>query len=173
MTTATDDDARSDSSTSSGPAIDPEDPMYEYLVAKRKEEKALKKTVKIKSKNRHKNETPAERQARKARKKEKKERRARKGKSEGIKGVEHLLNSLGGRDFGRPSSPSRTLRRSRSRSLSPMGNRHRHQPLCHSRSRTPPGNRSSPRRLSYQYSDEKRSPYGRGVLRSRRSGEHD
>jgi len=170
------DDARSDSSTSSGPTIDPEDPMYEYLVAKRKEEKALKKVTKIKSKSRHKNETPAERQARKARKKEKKERRTWKGKSEGMKGVEALLNSLGGRDLGRPpsSSPSRTRRRSPSRSLSPMRDRHRRQPLSRSQSCTPPGpgNGGSPRRPSYRYSDDKRSPYGQGA-RSRRSAEYD
>lgn len=172
MTIATDNDAGSDSSASSGPAIDPEDPMYEYLLAKRKEEKALKKVKKVKSKSRHKNETPAERQARKARKKEKKERRVRKGKSEGIKGVEDLLSSLGGRDPGRPlsRSPSRPRRRSRSHSLSPVRDRHR-QPLSRSRSRTPPGKRGGPSR-PYQYSDDKRSPYRRDA-RSTRSAEYD
>jgi hypothetical protein len=32
---------------SSGPAIDPEDPMAEYLISKRKEDKALKKLQKV------------------------------------------------------------------------------------------------------------------------------
>ncbi|CAA7258533.1 unnamed protein product [Cyclocybe aegerita] len=65
--------AESVSSASSGPDIDPEDPMRDYLIAKRKEEKALKKAKKSKSKGKHKDETPEERRARKARKKEKKE----------------------------------------------------------------------------------------------------
>jgi RNA-binding motif protein, X-linked 2 len=138
--------------------------MFEYLVTKRKEEKALKKAKKIKSKSRHKNETPAERQARKEKKKEKKERRARKGKSEGMKGVEDLLNSLGGRDFGRPlsRSPSRT----RNRSLSPVHDRHRDHSLGRS-----PANRGSPNR-PHQYSDNDRRSHGREP-RSRRFTEYD
>ncbi|KAI0650460.1 hypothetical protein C8Q79DRAFT_1006726 [Trametes meyenii] len=72
----------------SGPEIDPEDPMRDYLIAKWKEEKA-KKGKKSKSKRKH-EETPEERQARKERKKLKKE----KGKSAGMKAAEELLNSL-------------------------------------------------------------------------------
>jgi len=156
-----DDDAGSDSSASSGPAIDPEDPMYEYLVAKRKEEKALKKAKKVKSKNKHKNETSEERQARKARKKERKERKARKGKSEGMKGVEDLLNSLGGRDLNRPlsRSPLRAHRRPRSHSLSPVRDRSRPRPHGRSRSRTPLGDHGRRSRPSYRYSDDERAPY--------------
>lgn len=162
-----DDDAESDASVSSGPAIDPEDPMYEYLIAKRKEEKALKKVKKIKSKNRLKNETPAERQARKARKKKKKETRAQKGKSEGMKGVEDLLNSLGERDLDRPltRSSSRTHRHSHSHGLSPMRDRYRAQ-LDRS-----PENRGSPR-PSFRYLDDERRHHGREA-HSSRSTEHD
>ncbi|KAK7437400.1 RNA-binding protein Cwf29 [Stygiomarasmius scandens] len=106
----------SDSSESSGPEIDPEDPMRDYLLQKRKEEKLKKKSKskeKGKGKGKHKDETPEERRARKARKKEKKERKEKRKaeKSEGMRGVEQLLASLGGRDAGtrgRSSSPSRT-----------------------------------------------------------------
>lgn len=83
-----DEEVASESSNSSGPEIDPEDPMRDYLVAKRKEEKGAKKGKTSKSKNKHKDETPEERRARKERK--------GKGKSAGMKGVEDLLNSLGG-----------------------------------------------------------------------------
>ncbi|KNZ76451.1 RNA-binding motif protein, X-linked 2, partial [Termitomyces sp. J132] len=71
--------SESDSDASSFPPIDPEDPMRDYLLAQRKEKKALKKSKKNKSKSKHKDETPEEQQARKARKKEKR----RKQKSEG------------------------------------------------------------------------------------------
>lgn len=87
-----DEEVASESSNSSGPEIDPEDPMRDYLVAKRKEEKGAKKGKKSKSKNKHKDETPEERRARK----ERKRLRKGKGKSAGMKGVEDLLNSLGG-----------------------------------------------------------------------------
>jgi len=116
--TATDDDAASDSSASSALSIDPEDPMRDYLISKRKEEKALKKAKKSKSKAKQKDETPEERRARKARRKEKK---ARKLKSDGMKGVEELLNTLGGRDTRRPRSrtpPARTRSRIRDRNMS-------------------------------------------------------
>jgi len=83
----------SDSSAVTGASIDPEDPMRDYLIQQRREAKALKKT-KSKGKMRHKDETPEERRARKAKKKE---RKARKVKSEGLKGVEDLLKSLGRR----------------------------------------------------------------------------
>lgn len=85
----------SDSSASTGASIDPEDPMRDYLIAQRREEKARKL---LKRKTKHKNETPEERRARKARKKEKREKRL---KSAGVKGVEDLLKSLGKRDSKR------------------------------------------------------------------------
>ena len=87
-----DDAAESDSSAVTGASIDPEDPMRDYLIEQRREAKALKKTKK--SKGKHKDETPEERRARKAKKKE---RKAKKVKSEGLKGVEDLLKSLGRR----------------------------------------------------------------------------
>ncbi|KAI1796115.1 hypothetical protein LXA43DRAFT_988435 [Ganoderma leucocontextum] len=108
----TDGDEGSASSESSGPEIDPEDPMAEYLIAERKEKKVAKKSKKSKSKRKHKDETSEERRARKERKRLKKE----KGKSAGMAAVEELLKSLGG-DAG-PSVRRRTSaspRRSRSR----------------------------------------------------------
>ncbi|KAJ7893441.1 hypothetical protein B0H14DRAFT_891447 [Mycena olivaceomarginata] len=117
-----DDDAASDSSASTGGSIDPEDPMRDYLIAQRREAKALKKTKKSsKSKGKHKDETPEEKRARKARKAEKKSRKAKKA-SEGMRGVEALLNSLDARPRRTRSpsrSPPRQLRRERSRSRSP------------------------------------------------------
>ncbi|KAK7053995.1 RNA-binding domain-containing protein [Favolaschia claudopus] len=111
-----DDDAASDSSASTGASIDPEDPMRDYLIAQRREAKALQKGKKSKSKGKHKDETPEERKARKARKAEKKSRKTKKA-SEGMRGVEALLNSLGGR----------TRRPSRSRSRSPSPRQMRRQ----------------------------------------------
>ncbi|KAF5371201.1 hypothetical protein D9758_004094 [Tetrapyrgos nigripes] len=112
----------SESSESSGPEIDPEDPMRDYLLEKRREEKALKKKSKSKGKGKHKDETPEERRARKARKKEKKEKKERRKaeKSEGMREVEKLLESLGGRDVGRgrSHSPSQTPERRRHHSRS-------------------------------------------------------
>ncbi|GJJ07210.1 hypothetical protein Clacol_001410 [Clathrus columnatus] len=72
-----DDDAVSESSESSAPSIDPEDPMREYLLQKRREEKEKKKKKskdkdKQKRKSKHINETLEERRARKERKKSKK-----------------------------------------------------------------------------------------------------
>jgi len=115
----------SDSSESSGPDIDPEDPMRDYLIAKWKEERATKKPKKKKSKSKHKDETPEERAARKARRKEKK---ARKQRSQGVKAVEDLLNSLDRRGSGTRRSKSRTPpdrpgRRSRSTSQTPAYDR--------------------------------------------------
>ncbi|KAH8096717.1 hypothetical protein BXZ70DRAFT_858335, partial [Cristinia sonorae] len=111
------DNVGSESSEDSGPEIDPEDPMRDYLLAQRKEQKALKKSKK--SKDKHKNETPEERRARKQRKKEKKEKKSRK--SEGMKAVEELLKELGGRDRGesdrRHHSSSPQRERSRNREL--------------------------------------------------------
>ncbi|KAK7062285.1 RNA-binding domain-containing protein [Favolaschia claudopus] len=112
-----DDDAASDSSASTGASIDPEDPMRDYLIAQRREAKALQKGKKSKSKGKHKDETPEERKARKARKAEKKARKTKKA-SEGMRGVEELLNSLGGRprrpSRSRSRSPPRQMRRQRS-----------------------------------------------------------
>src|ERR1700685_832120 len=87
--------------------------MAEYLISQRKERKALKKSKKPKSKAKHKDETPEERRARKARKKEKKAKKIL-GTSEGMRGVEDLLASLGGqdRDVG-PGRPERMRSRSR------------------------------------------------------------
>jgi len=127
-----DDGSASESSEPSGPEIDPEDPMRDYLLAQRREAKALKKSTR-KSKGKHKDETPEERRSRKARKKEKKARQEQ-NKSEGMKGVEALLSFLGGHPRGsavgrkRSQSPSETrsptterrpIRRSRSQSRSP------------------------------------------------------
>jgi RNA-binding motif protein, X-linked 2 len=139
---STDDGAESDSSVSSGPPIDPEDPMAEYLMSKRKEEKALKKSKRSKaSKGKRKDETPEERRARKARKKEKKAKKL-VGKSEVMRGVEDLLASLGGgrdRDDGphrreRTRSPSHTPVRS---SRSPVRDRGTRSRSHRSRSRSP------------------------------------
>ncbi|KAH9948807.1 hypothetical protein B0H21DRAFT_844915 [Amylocystis lapponica] len=100
-----DGDAASESSEDDGPPIDLEDPMYDYLVAKRKEERAARKAKKGKSKPKgkkaHKDETPEERRARKERKK----LRKGAGKSEGTKAVEDLLNSLTGRVGDRERDP--------------------------------------------------------------------
>ncbi|KAF7302268.1 RRM domain-containing protein [Mycena indigotica] len=119
------DDAASESSASTGASIDPEDPMRDFLIAQRREAKALQKskskTKKSKSKGKHKDETPEERRARKAKKAEKKARKEKKGKSDGVRGVQDLLNSLGGGGFPRRErSLSRTPpRRERSRSPPP------------------------------------------------------
>ncbi|EKM79960.1 hypothetical protein AGABI1DRAFT_113205 [Agaricus bisporus var. burnettii JB137-S8] len=121
---ANDGQDHSDSSDSSGPDIDPEDPMRDFLIAKWKEERAEKKTKKKKSKRKPKNETPEERAARKARKKEKK---LRKHKSQGVKAVEDLLSSLTHRETderSRATPPSRSAPRSRrSRSRTPVRDR--------------------------------------------------
>ncbi|KAF9462053.1 hypothetical protein BDZ94DRAFT_1262304 [Collybia nuda] len=167
-----DDDAESDSSATSVGSIDPEDPMRDYLISKRKEEKALKKAKKSKSKGKHKDETPEERRARRAKKKEKK---ARKLKSEGMKGVEDLLNSLGRRDIGRPRSPSppRT-RRSPSRDHSRTRDTHRERTRSRSRPRSPIGDYGTRSRRPIQYSDEENRgvPYGR-ESRPRRTRDYD
>ncbi|KAJ2988350.1 hypothetical protein NUW54_g9141 [Trametes sanguinea] len=64
----------SESSEESGPDIDPEDPMRDFLIAQWKEERA--KGKKSKSKRKHKDETAEERRARKARKKGRKEKKS-------------------------------------------------------------------------------------------------
>ncbi|KAF8514859.1 hypothetical protein BU17DRAFT_94127 [Hysterangium stoloniferum] len=69
-----DDGAQSDSSVSSAPSIDPEDPMRDYLLQKRREEKEKKKSKEKGKgkKSKRVDETPEERKARKDRKKAKK-----------------------------------------------------------------------------------------------------
>jgi len=131
-----DEGADSDSSASSGASIDPEDPMRDYLIAQRKEKRALKKAKKSKGKGKHKDETPEERRARKAKNKE---RKAKKAKSAGMKGVEDLLNSLGRPDLDLSRSGTKEERS------------HRRSPSRESRSR-------SPRRRSW--SPSRHSPYG-------------
>ncbi|KAI0271963.1 hypothetical protein BGY98DRAFT_1124981, partial [Russula aff. rugulosa BPL654] len=86
-------DGASESSASSAPDIDPDDPMRDYLLEKWREERAKKRGKKTKSKKRRKDETPEERRARKERKREKRAKREA-GKSEGLKGVEALLRSI-------------------------------------------------------------------------------
>jgi RNA-binding motif X-linked protein 2 len=117
-----DDDGASESSASSGPSIDPEDPMREYLLAQRREQKALKasKPKKLKKpKSKHKDETPEERRARKERKRE---RRANKAtKSEGVRGVEALLASLTDGSRGVPKKRARSRSRSRTPELRHQG----------------------------------------------------
>ncbi|RDB19973.1 RNA-binding motif protein, X-linked 2 [Hypsizygus marmoreus] len=168
------DNAMSDSSASSAPEIDPEDPMRDYLLSKRKEEKALKKTKKTMSKSKHKDETPEERRERKATKKEKK---ARKLKSEGVKGVEDLLSSLarpGGAHRPR-SPPPRTRRRSRTHSRSPVDDsRGARYGRSHSRPRSPGRDYDSRSRRPIGHPDDERdgSPYGHGS-RSRRIRDYD
>src|ERR1700722_4008081 len=112
----TDDDTASNSSASRAPSIDPEDPMRDYLLSKRKEEK-MKKSKKSKSK--HKDETPEERRERKQRKKEKKAQKVL-SKSAAVKDVETLLSTLRERnEDSRPRGPSPDRYRKRPRSSSP------------------------------------------------------
>ncbi|PPQ68595.1 hypothetical protein CVT26_003384 [Gymnopilus dilepis] len=151
----TDGGAESDSSASSGASIDPEDPMREYLIAQRKEAKALKKAKKSKDKGKHKDETPEERKARKARKKEKK---AIKAKSAGVKGVEELLNSLARREPDVPRSEDRDDRR-RHRSPVPHRKSRSRSPRHHSSHRSHQSlyeNTISPRRSRYLDADAER-----------------
>jgi RNA-binding motif X-linked protein 2 len=120
----------SDGSTvSSLPSIDPEDPMRDYLLAKRKEESKEKKK-KSKGKRKREDETPEERKARKARKREKKERERRSKLLEASESSDRRRR--GDRDGGgersplrrRSRSPDRDYRSRRSRSRSPVGRRH-------------------------------------------------
>lgn len=127
------DDASVESSASSGPEIDPEDPMAAFLLEQKRERKAEKKAKKTKHKSRHVNETSEERRARKEMKKEKK-RRKLAGQSAGLRGVEELLKNLGadrsrGRDAMNPS-PSAKPRHSRS----PNSSRHDYDDGFRSRS---------------------------------------
>ncbi|KAH8834232.1 hypothetical protein DL96DRAFT_1456673, partial [Flagelloscypha sp. PMI_526] len=134
------------------PPIDPEDPMYDYLVEQRREAKALQKTKKHKTKSKskkHPNETPEERAARKARKRAKKDAKRNGGKSENLRGVEAILRGFDAlppsRSAPRREESSRRSRSPRTRSTSPPPRRfHRSNsrtpPLrrYRSRSRTPP-----------------------------------
>ncbi|PPQ67570.1 hypothetical protein CVT25_012064 [Psilocybe cyanescens] len=144
--------ADSDSSASTGASIDPEDPMRDYLIAQRKEKKALKKEKKSKGKGKHKDETPEERRARKAKNKEKK---AKKAKSAAMKGVEDLLSSL-----GRPASnlPPINQRDERSRRRSPSRERSRSPARGHSR-HSPHGNERYPPRRSRYLNEEENYSY--------------
>ncbi|KAH7931170.1 hypothetical protein BV22DRAFT_1190479 [Leucogyrophana mollusca] len=153
-------ESASDSDASSAPSIDPEDPMRDYLLAQRKEAKALKKAKG--SKGKHKNETPEERKARKERKKEKKAKKL-KSKSNGMRGVEDLLKNLGGRDI-RPRSrtPTRRRRSSLSRSRSPVSRPQ--DTRMRSRSPDTHSNNSGTGRSTYQdneYKGSRREPYSR------------
>ncbi|KAF8592768.1 RNA-binding domain-containing protein, partial [Ramaria rubella] len=76
-----DDDAASESSVSSAPSIDPEDPMRDYILQQRREEKLTKKSKdKGKSKKtKRTDETPEERRARKERKRVKRAAKERGG----------------------------------------------------------------------------------------------
>lgn len=76
------DDGASESSASSAPNIDPDDPMRDYLLEKWREERAKKREKKTKSNKRRKDETREERRARKERKREKRAKREA-SKSEG------------------------------------------------------------------------------------------
>jgi len=127
-----DHDAASDSPESDYADIDSEDPMRDYLIAQRKEQKALKKS-KSKGKSKHKNETPEERRARKERKREKKLRKQH-GRSDDTKDMEQILNELEGLSRSRPT---------RRRSSSP-----------------PPRRRSTSRNRSHERNDEPRRRSG-------------
>ncbi|KAJ3835043.1 hypothetical protein F5878DRAFT_629013 [Lentinula raphanica] len=162
-----DDAPGSDSSEDSGPEIDPEDPMRDYLLQKRREAKALKKEKKAKSKGKLKDETPEERRARKEKKKEKRKKKAEK--SAGVLGVEKLLESwtagagAGGGNKGRDRDVEDTRsseRRYRSRSRSPRRQRYdRNSPEPH-RSR-PSIDRYDDRYTARSRSPDRRSSYRR------------
>jgi RNA-binding motif X-linked protein 2 len=114
------DDGTSESDSSSRAFIDPEDPMRDYLLLKREEEKSSKKTKKVKSKSKHKGETPEERRQRKERKREKKARKQSANKSSAMKDVEALLSMLDKRATdNRPRSRSRSLDKRKKRPRSP------------------------------------------------------
>ncbi|KAI0346894.1 hypothetical protein BDW22DRAFT_1351182 [Trametopsis cervina] len=118
-----DENAGSDSSESDYADIDPEDPMKDYLIAQRREQKALKKS-KRKGGKKHKDETPEERRARKERKKEKKAKKD-KGTSDAMRGVEDLLNELESMGRSRPAQRRTPSPSSRKRSRSPGRDRGR------------------------------------------------
>ncbi|KAI0032936.1 hypothetical protein K488DRAFT_18795, partial [Vararia minispora EC-137] len=110
------DDGGSESSVSSAPDIDPEDPMYEFLLQQWREGRQARKAKKVHSKSKNndkrRDETPEDRRARKERKKEKKIAK-RADKSEGLRGVEALLQSLDRREVEDSRGPYRDGRRER------------------------------------------------------------
>lgn len=159
-------DAGSESSASSEPDIDPDDPMRDYLLQKWKEEHTSRKKKRKKSKSKHKDETPEERRARKERKKEKKARK-QAGKSDGLKGVEALLASLDnrGRDQRDDDYRRRSLSPRRDLSASPgrfSKERFSRRDRSHSHSRSP--RRSASRSRS--------PPKGYGFRTARHEAEH-
>jgi len=125
------DDGGEESSASSAPDIDPEDPMYDFLLQQWREQRQSKKSRPSKSKGKHKHETPEERRARKERKRERKAAKRSTGKSEGLKGVEALLKSLGRVDR---AADDRDGHRSTGRSKSPRGPPDQHELGRHPRS---------------------------------------
>lgn len=159
-------DAGSESSASSEPDIDPDDPMRDYLLQKWKEEHTSRKKKRKKSKSKHKDETPEERRVRKERKKEKKARK-QAGKSDGLKGVEALLASLDnrGRDQRDDDYRRRSLSPRRDLSASPgrfSKERFSRRDRSHSHSRSP--RRSASRSRS--------PPKGYGFRTARHEAEH-
>lgn len=175
LTHVADDDAASDSSESDYADIDPEDPMRDYLIAQRKEEKALKKS-KSKGKSKHKNETPEERRARKEKKREKKLKK-KKTKTDGMRGVEDLLNELESmsrrRSAGRrsPSAASRDRSASRERYRNredEMRRSSQRSPPMRSRSRSPVAAKREPYRTR-----SKSPPSGSSHSVARRDNYHD
>jgi len=150
-------EAESKSSVSTGASIDPEDPMRDYLIAKRREAKA-----KSKAKRKHKDETPEERRARKLRKKEKREKRLQS--SSAIKGVEELLNNLSKRDR---SGAGNVLERSGHRSESRMSISPRRHGRSRSRDRSASGmDYRGTERSRYLGEREPHDPYERHSRRS-------
>lgn len=102
-------------SVSSAPSIDPEDPMRDYLLQQRKEQKVKSKSSK---KRKHEGETPEERRARKEKKRAKKEAKAR--------GMEDVAQRPRIEDRQRRRSPSRTPPRRSTPRTSPMRARAEH-----------------------------------------------
>ena len=96
--------------------------MAAYLLEQKRERKAAKKAKKAKHRSKREDETPEERRARKERKKEKRRRKMTQ-KSDGLRGVEELLKSIGGTSQRRRSaSPSH-----QDRSRSPRATRQQQQ----------------------------------------------
>ena len=155
--------AGSESSEDEYADIDPDDPMRDYLIQQRKEEKARKKG-KSKGKHKHKDETPEERKARKEQKKQK------KSKSEGTKGVEDLLNQLEvmhRRGDGRPRSrspPRHTASRERKHRRDDDDDRppRRHSPADRERRRRSLA-RTPPRGARGNHRSRSRTPPVRGT----------
>ena len=145
----------SDSDASSAFSIDPEDPMREYLLARRREMKALKKSKKSK-KDKHKGETPEERRARKERRQERRARKE-KTKSEGVKGVEDLLKSLSKRE----SEQDRGYGEGHDRDADHSDHRRSHSPSYWSRER---------RNVRTRSQSPERDPRRSGVYRFRYDG---